>query len=80
MGLVTIILTLPFAPVRGVIAVGEIIRQQVEQELYSPAAIRARLEELQRRREEGLISEEEEARAQQEILDRLIDRRSTGAG
>ena len=78
MGLVTFVLTLPLAPVRGVVAIGEIIREQVEQELYSPAAIHAELEEIQRQREEGLISEEEQAHAEQAVLDRLTGGRSAG--
>lgn len=80
MGLVTFVLTLPLAPVRGVVAIGQIIQEQVEQELYSPMATHARLEEIQRQREQGLISEEEEARAEQEVLDRLIGGRSTDTG
>lgn len=80
MGLVTFIVTLPLAPVRGVVALGEIIQQRVEQEMYSPVAIHARLEEIQRQVEQGLISEEEAARAEQEVLDRLTGGRSTGIG
>ncbi|MEV0405034.1 gas vesicle protein GvpG [Actinoallomurus sp. NPDC050550] len=79
MGLISSILTLPVLPVKGVVKLGEVIQQQVEQELTSPMAIRARLEELERQRQAGLISEEEEAEAQQEILGRLIGGRATGA-
>ncbi|MCO5972539.1 MULTISPECIES: gas vesicle protein GvpG [Actinoallomurus] len=79
MGLVSSILTLPFLPVQGVIKLGELIEQQVDQQLNSPMAIRAQLEEIERRRQAGLISEEEEAEAQQEILGRLIGGRATGA-
>ncbi|GAA4622831.1 hypothetical protein GCM10023196_016610 [Actinoallomurus vinaceus] len=79
MGLVSSILTLPLLPVKGVIKLGEVIQQQVEQELTSPMAIRAQLEELERQRQAGLISEEEEAEAQQEILGRLIGGQATGA-
>ena len=79
MGLISSILTLPFLPVKGVIKLGEVIQQQVEQELTSPMAIRAQLEELERQRQAGLISEEEEAEAQQEILGRLIGGQATGA-
>jgi cytochrome c-type biogenesis protein CcmH/NrfG len=78
-GLISSILTLPFLPVKGVIKLGEVIQQQVEQELTSPMAIRAQLEELERQRQAGLISEEEEAEAQQEILGRLIGGQATGA-
>ncbi|GAB3975814.1 hypothetical protein GCM10029978_060920 [Actinoallomurus acanthiterrae] len=79
MGLISSILTLPVLPVKGVIKLGEVIQQQVEQELTSPMAIRAQLEELERQRQAGLISEEEEAEAQQEILGRLIGGQATGA-
>ena len=79
MGLVSSILTLPFLPVKGVIKLGELIQEQVEQELTSPMAIRARLEEVERQRQAGLISEEEEAQAQQEILGRLIGGQAAGA-
>ncbi|MCO6003838.1 gas vesicle protein GvpG [Actinoallomurus purpureus] len=79
MGLISSILTLPFLPVRGVVTLGELIQRQVEQELTSPMAIRAQLEEIERQRQSGLISEEEEAEAQQEVLGRLIGGQATGA-
>jgi hypothetical protein len=78
-GLISSILTLPFLPVKGVIKLGEVIQQQVEQEMTSPMAIHARLEEIERQREAGLISEEEMAEAQQEVLGRLIGGQATGA-
>jgi hypothetical protein len=78
MGLVSSILTLPLLPVQGVIKLGEVIQQQVEQQLTSPMAIRAQLEEIERQRQAGLISEEEEAEAQQEVLGRLIGGQATG--
>lgn len=79
MGLISSILTLPFLPVQGVIKLGEVIQQQVEQQLTSPTAIHAQLEEIERQRQAGLISEEEEAEAQQEVLGRLIGGQATGA-
>lgn len=79
MGLISSILTLPLLPVKGVIKLGEVIQQQVEQEMTSPMAIHARLEELERQREAGLISREEMAEAQQEVLSRLIGGQATGA-
>lgn len=74
MGLVSFIATLPLAPVRGVISLAELIQRQVEDELHNPATARRELEELAEARERGEITEEEEAQAQQEILDRLIAR------
>jgi hypothetical protein len=68
MGLLSGIVTLPLAPIRGVMAVGELIQREAEQELYSPAAVRARLEEIDDQRRQGRITEEEADRAQREIL------------
>jgi hypothetical protein len=68
MGILSGILTLPFAPIRGVVAVGELIQRQAEQELYSPTAIRARLEEIDDQRRQGLITDEEADQAQEAIL------------
>lgn len=79
MGLISSILTLPFLPVQGVVKLAEVIEQQVQQQLTSPMAIRAQLEEIERQRRAGLISEEEEAEAQQEVLGRLIGDQATGA-
>ncbi|WP_432839647.1 gas vesicle protein GvpG [Dactylosporangium sp. CA-092794] len=79
MGLISGILTLPLAPVRGVVWLGGVLRDQAEHQLYDPAAIRRQLEELDEARAADLISAEEAAERQQELLDRLF-RRSGGAG
>jgi hypothetical protein len=68
MGLITGILTFPFAPVRGVVAVGELIQRQAEEELYSPASIRARLEEIEDQRQQDRITDEEADQAEQAVL------------
>lgn len=75
MGLVSFIVTLPLAPVRGVISLAELIQRQVEDELHSPASARRALEELEDARAAGEISAEEEKQAQQAVLDRM-----TGTG
>jgi len=72
MGVLSELFKLPFAPVRGVIAIGRVIQDQAESELQSPTAIRRDLEEVERQRAEGLISEEEAAEAEQRILNRVI--------
>ena len=72
MGLFSAIVTLPLAPVRGVIWLGETIQRQVEQELNNPARTRRQLEELAEARERGEISAEEEKHAQQQILETKI--------
>ena len=71
MGLMSFIVTLPLAPVRGVISLAELIQRQVEEELHNPASARRALEELEDARASGEISAEEEEQAQQAILDRM---------
>ena len=82
MGLITGLLTLPLAPVRGVVAVAEQIQQQAEQEFYDPVRIREQLSEVQRRREEGELSDEEATAREDELVERLIaaSERREGAG
>ncbi|WP_067468749.1 gas vesicle protein GvpG [Nocardia amamiensis] len=72
MGLLSSILTLPIAPVRGVIWLGELIQDQVEQQLRDPAAIRRELELIDEAAASGQLSEEERKQAQQAVLDRML--------
>ena len=69
MGLFSAIVLAPLAPVRGVIALAEVIQRQAEQELHNPATTRRQLEELEEAREQGEISAEEDEEAQEEILE-----------
>ncbi|MFG2041821.1 gas vesicle protein GvpG [Dactylosporangium sp. NPDC048998] len=78
MGLVSGILTLPFAPVRGVVWLGNVLREQAEHQLYDPNVIRRQIEEIEEARAEGRIGEEEAARQEEELLGRLF--RPSGAG
>ena len=71
MGLVSGILGLPLAPVRGVLALGELIRRRVDEEQAAPAAVRRELEAAEEASASGEISAEEEAQTQQQVLDRL---------
>ncbi|PBC42489.1 gas vesicle protein G [Rhodococcus sp. ACPA4] len=77
MGLLSFIVTLPLAPVRGVISLAELIQQQVEDELHNPASARRALEELEEARAAGEITAEEEQQAQQVILDDIAATRQT---
>ncbi|AEF39035.1 gas vesicle protein GvpG [Hoyosella subflava] len=80
MGLITGILGLPLLPVRGVVAVAEVIRDQVDQEMHSPGAVRRDLETLAGQREAGEISAAEETEGQQQILDRMSKPRGEPPG
>ncbi|GIH73133.1 gas vesicle protein GvpG [Sphaerimonospora thailandensis] len=68
MGLFGLLFGWPLAPVHAVVRLGELIQEQVERELRDPAAVRRRLEAIEEARRAGEISEEEEARAVEEVL------------
>jgi hypothetical protein len=74
-GLVTGLLGLPLAPVRGVIWLAEQIRRQAEEQYYDPARIQAQLEEIDEARRAGTLSEEECDKLENELLQRLMVRR-----
>jgi len=72
MGLISGIFGLPLAPLRGVVAAAEQIRRQAEDDLYDPVAIRQQLEEVQRLRDDGVLSEEEAIMWEDELVERLM--------
>lgn len=74
MGLLTGLLSLPLAPVRGVVWVADLVREQAEREFYDPASIRKQVEALEHAREAGEISEQECLDAQEELIARLLPR------
>jgi len=74
MGLITGLLTLPIAPVRGVLWLAEQIRDQAEEQYYDPARIRAQLDRVDEARRSGELSEEECAELENELLQRLMHR------
>jgi hypothetical protein len=78
-GLITGLLTLPLAPVRGTVWLAERIQEQAEAELYDEDAIRAQLMEIDAARQAGEIGEEEAAEAEDVLLERLIAARALGA-
>ena len=75
MGLVTGLLGLPLAPVRGVIWLAEQVLEQAEEQFYDPARIRAQLEQVDEARRSGELSEEECVEIENELLQRLMHRR-----
>jgi len=72
MGLVSSLLMLPLAPVRGVMWLSEVIQERVEHELSDPVNVRREIEAIDEAAAAGEISEEERKRAQQEVLGRLM--------
>ncbi|WP_066943939.1 gas vesicle protein GvpG [Streptomyces lushanensis] len=71
MGLLTQILTVPLAPVRGVGWVVERVVEVAEQEAYDTTPIERQLADLERELLEGRVDEAEFDRREDELLDRL---------
>ncbi|HET9102018.1 MAG TPA: gas vesicle protein GvpG [Solirubrobacteraceae bacterium] len=71
MGLFTALLTLPLAPVRGVVWVTEQVMEETERRFYDEQAIRAELLELEFAAEDGAMSPEELRDRQDALLERL---------
>jgi hypothetical protein len=76
MGLVSGLLGLPLAPVRGVLWLAEQIQDQAEQQYYDPARIRTELEWVDEARRTGELSDSEAAERENELLQRLMVRRT----
>jgi Arc/MetJ-type ribon-helix-helix transcriptional regulator len=77
-GLLGELLLLPLAPVRGT---GWVLRQVVteaEKQYYDPSAIQGELRRLEERLEAGEIDEAEFDRREDELLDRLEQKRNQG--
>ncbi|MCX5052712.1 MULTISPECIES: gas vesicle protein GvpG [unclassified Streptomyces] len=80
MGLISELVLLPFAPVRGSAWVIGQVLSEAERIYYDPATVRAELGRLEEQLEAGEIDEEEFDRQEDELLDRLeIGLRSGGA-
>lgn len=71
MGLLTAIVGLPLAPLRGVVALGRVIQRQVDRELNDPAVARRELEAAAEARAEGQLSAREEAAVQDRVTKRM---------
>jgi gas vesicle protein GvpG len=71
MGFFTGLLTLPLAPVRGVVWIGEQVMEELERELYDEESIRRELVQLELEFEDGLIDEEERQVREDALLERM---------
>jgi Gas vesicle protein G len=77
MGLLTGLLTLPLAPVRGTIWIAEQLAAEAERQLDDETSVRRLLAEAERDFELGLLSEEEFEAVEDALLDRLDVVRAT---
>jgi Gas vesicle protein G len=71
MGLFVGLLTLPLAPVRGVVWIAEQVMEEMERELQDEESIRRDLVQLELDFEDGLIDEDERQMREDALLERL---------
>jgi len=72
MGLFSALLTLPLAPVRGVIALGEQLEREAYRQWTDPANIRQQLGAVQAAYDAGDLTEEQRDEQQDELVSRLL--------
>ena len=72
MELLTLLFRLPFLTVTGTIRLAELIEEQAESEYHDPARIRHELEEAQRQRDAGEITDDELAQIEDELTSIMV--------
>lgn len=72
MDLLTLLFRLPFLPLRGLVALGGVVRDEAERQAHDPAAVRRALEEAERARREGDISDQDVAELEKEAIERVV--------
>jgi Gas vesicle protein G len=80
MGLITGLLTLPLAPVRGVAWIGEVLAEEADRVMAEAASPERALADLEAARATGEISEEEYAEREAELVDEMIVLRAREGG
>lgn len=76
MGLISGLLGLPLAPVRGSVAAAEQILEHAEDQYYDPATIRSQLDAVERQRGAGELTDDEATAWEDELVDRLVEGRN----
>ena len=71
MGLISGLLTLPLAPVRGTIWLAEQLAETAENELYDEKKILRELIDLEMQEAEGILAPEERRLREDDLLERL---------
>ena len=75
MGMLTGLLTLPLAPVRGVVWVTDVVAEEAERELGAINSPQRALADLEAARVAGELSEEEFAEREAELIELVIQGR-----
>ena len=73
MGLISGLLTLPLAPVRGVVWVGEVLQEEAERTLAEQQSPQRRLAELDVLRASGEVTDEEAEAIEADIIDSMLN-------
>lgn len=73
MGLISGLLTLPLAPVRGVMWVAEKVKDEAERQWSDPASIQQAMLEVESMRDSGQISDTEADALEEDLLQRLLE-------
>jgi hypothetical protein len=79
MGLFTGLITLPLAPLRGVVWLGDTLAREAYKQWTDPAVVRAELETVDQRWRAGEISDDQRDDLEDALLQRLIAGRSEAA-
>jgi hypothetical protein len=77
-GLITSLLTLPLAPVRGTMWLARLIQEEAESYELDEPSILAALDQLEAARERGDFSEDEIEQAENDLVERLMALRGFG--
>jgi hypothetical protein len=80
MGLISNVLLLPLAPVRGVAWIAEVLTDEAEREMAAAASPARALEELAAATANGEISLAEAEAAEAEIIERALAERDSAEG
>jgi hypothetical protein len=79
-GLITGLVTLPLAPVRGTVWIAERILEQAERQYYDEGEIQSQLIAIESEREAGNLDEEEAQQLEDALVERLIEGQARGVG
>jgi hypothetical protein len=77
MDLFTLTVGLPFAPLKGLLAVARLLQEEADRELYDPATVRRELAEIEAEKNAEAIPADQAQQAQQAVVNRLLRRPST---
>ncbi|WP_020015578.1 gas vesicle protein GvpG [Promicromonospora sukumoe] len=73
MGILSGLLSLPLAPVRGTVWIAEQVLHEAEHQYYDAASLRRQLEEVALARDSGDLDDEEADALEEHLIARLVE-------